>query len=419
MSERSLSARTTTQTAAAPVVPKTLAGGAHRIDSAPNGAIAAKELDVSILLSTYEKPWHLQRVLASIALQQHVAGKFELIVTDDGSTDETVDVVDLFARSVDFPVRLTTHRHDGFRLARCRNMGAAVATAPYLLFVDGDCLLPPDHVYQHLRRRRPGQTMGGYCYRLDQASSERIDLEVVRRASYLNWATARERRALRTRHLKSLFYGWLRHPRKPKLAGGNIGIWRSDYERVNGYDEQFVGWGAEDDDLRIRLGRAGVRIASILNTTRTYHLWHPPEPTRPKRTREGRNFLRLTQRGKLTCCRRGLRQRSLSDLRISISSEAVDRAAQRKLLDAHLPWAVEGNAEAKQPPEVEVVFFPGEGRFGRGAECKLLIVTKRCHVPRRLVRQADILVADQPLPDFRGHGQFPLSQFAAALETIG
>ena len=126
---------------------------------------------VALILSTYQKPRHLKLVLASIALQQGVADKIELVVTDDGSTDETPRIVERFAQTVGFPVRFTTHEHRTFQLARCRNEGVSASVAPYSLFLDGDCVLPPDFVFQHLARRRPATAISGDCYRLDPATS--------------------------------------------------------------------------------------------------------------------------------------------------------------------------------------------------------------------------------------------------------
>ena len=127
--------------------------------------------EIAISVTTYHKPWHLRRVLASIAGQQGVTGKFEVAVTDDGSTDETPQIVEQFRRSVDFPVCFTTHEHTTFHPARCRNDGARATSAPYLLYLDGDCVLPPDHVAIHLAHRRPGYVMLGFCYRVEKELS--------------------------------------------------------------------------------------------------------------------------------------------------------------------------------------------------------------------------------------------------------
>jgi glycosyltransferase involved in cell wall biosynthesis len=263
-------------------------------------------IDLAVLVSSYQRPWHLARVLTSIEHQQGVGGRFEVVVTDDGSTDETLALVEQFAGRVSFPVHLTTHTHCGFQLARCRNEGVRASSAEYLLFLDGDCLIPPDHLRHHLECRRAGVVQAGYCCLLDQETTERLTLTDVARGDFCQAAHPDQIRCLRRMHRKACWYQRLRHPSKPKLYGGNVGIDRRDYERVNGYDENFHGWGCEDDDLRLRLRAAGIRIRSILHRTWTYHLWHPPAASTPGRWRDGVNVPYLLRKHRPVFCENGL-----------------------------------------------------------------------------------------------------------------
>jgi len=146
--------------------------------------------EIALLMSTYQKPRNLQLALQSIALQQIAPERMELVVTDDGSTDATPDIVRAFARTVPFSVRFTTHEHTTFQLARCRNEGVRASRAPYLLFLDGDCILPRDHVAQHLARQRMGVVMAGDCCRLDEATSRHVTPEVVHGGEFAHWAPA-------------------------------------------------------------------------------------------------------------------------------------------------------------------------------------------------------------------------------------
>ena len=263
--------------------------------------------DVAVLVSSYQRPQHLLRVLHSIDCQVGVDGGFEVVVTDDGSTDETQQVVKQFAQRAVYPVRFTTHPHEGFQLARCRNDGVRASTAPYLLFLDGDCMIPPDHLQQHLAHRKSGVAHAGFCVRLDESTSEQIDVPAVRSGAFRRLAPESELRRLARMDRKARLYSFLRHPSKPKLFGGNVGIFRADYEAVNGYDENYVGWGCEDDDLRVRLRQSGRRVRSILRWTHTYHLWHPPGPTTPKQWKEGANVQYLKREEIRTQCLHGLR----------------------------------------------------------------------------------------------------------------
>ena len=199
--------------------------------------------DISLIVNTYQKPRHLALVLESIALQEGVDGRFEVVVADDGSDATTVEIISDFARRAPFPVAFTTEPHDGFRLARVRNRGAALAAGDTLLFLDGDSVLPPDHVAAHLAARRPGLAMLGDVVRLPEATSRELVPSDLATTDLRRLAPSAELRRMSRRHRKSVFQNWLRHPSKPRLAGGNFAVWREDYSRVNGSDERFLGWG--------------------------------------------------------------------------------------------------------------------------------------------------------------------------------
>jgi len=232
--------------------------------------------DIAVVISTFERPGHLERCLASLEVQRGVDGRFEVVVTDDGSRDDTLARVATIARRVSFPLRFTTHAHDGFRLARCRNAGIAATSADYILFTDGDCVLPSDHLRVHLEERRPGRVAAGDFLRVDREASALVTVDVIRRGDVSLFVSAAEFTRMRGKAVRAALYQALRVPMRPRLAGNNIGAWRSDLERINGFDERFVGWGLEDRDLQRRLARIGVRPRSILHRTAPLHLWHEP-----------------------------------------------------------------------------------------------------------------------------------------------
>jgi glycosyltransferase involved in cell wall biosynthesis len=368
--------------------------------------------EIALLISTYQRPRHLQRALVSVAMQRDVAGKMEVVVTDDGSTDETANVVETFARSVDFPVHFTTHPHSVFQLSRCRNEGVRASTAPYLLFLDGDCLLPPDHVAIHLARSRPGVTRTGTFVRLDEAISQRIDEAAIRSGEFMNWAPTAEMRKMRSKGRRSIFYEVLRHPTKPRLVGNNIGVWRCDYERVNGFDENFEGWGWEDDDLGRRLRRAGVRLQSILAWTFTFHMWHPTETSIPATGQIGKNEQYLNRPGSLIRCRNGLVKRSLNDLRWRVVGAPV--AGTPDWLSANHAAAV---PEA-DPAEVEILVAPGPGSFSGQADCNILVALQRSPTISRQARQAHLIVSDAAVPGIESRPIFRLHQLEDALKAV-
>jgi glycosyltransferase involved in cell wall biosynthesis len=362
--------------------------------------------DLSLIVTTYQKPDHLIKVLESIACQQGVDGRFEVIVSDDGSTDETRTVVETFAKRVDFRVGFTTHSHDGFQLARSRNEGAAQSSADYLLFLDGDCVIPPDHLLQHLNRRREQTVMGVYCVRLDEATSERITLDVIQSGDYQRWAPVKQLRQLRILDWKSRFYNWIRHPSKPKLFGGNIAIWRSDFERVNGFDEKFVGWGCEDDDLRLRLRQCGIGIQSLLRWTRTT----------PDQWREGANVGYIKRKRRLTRCINGLAKREMNSLNLAVVGQPIDRDSAAVIL--HGPWKESPWEESSGPPEIEVLFFPGRGKFSGRAECNVAVILDSDGELPACATDADLIFTAKELSQVPANRQMVLDNFQEQLARV-
>jgi len=263
-------------------------------------------LELSVILTTYQRPAHLERSLLSLAHQRDMDGKFEVIVADDGSTDRTQSVVRTFARTAPFPLHWVSHRHNGYRVSLCRNDGVRASRSPYFLFTDSDCIFPADHLRKHVQARRPGIVRAGDCIRLDEETSNRVDEQAIASGAFTAWATREELNRLFKIRLKERYYRLTRHPKKPKLTGYNIGISRDDFEAVNGFDENFVGWGCEDDDLTFRLRKAGRRIASALAYTHGFHLWHPATPSRPNKWTDGPNVNRLDDADRPIRCASGL-----------------------------------------------------------------------------------------------------------------
>lgn len=267
--------------------------------------------EIAIVVCTYQMPRHLSLCLESLARQTGIDGRAEMIVTDDGSTDDTARVVEAFGRRAPFPVRFVTGEHHGCR-GRSRNVGILAATAPYLLLIDGDCIVPPDHVRIHLNERRPNTVNAGNAIRLTVAQSERAAERadftgLTRLASpWERWRVARD-------HFEGQFNWVLRNPHRPKLFCGNMGVWRSDMESVNGFDEQLVAWGGDDDDLRMRMGRVGIKIRSISLKAPTFHLWHPRDPVTEQRWADRPNASYLQNSLRPTRCVDGLVKRRAED----------------------------------------------------------------------------------------------------------
>jgi len=384
---------------------------------------------ISLIVNTYMKPRHLGLVLDSIERQEGVDGRLEVVITDDGSTDETADLVAQRAASAAYRIAFTTRPHDGFRLARVRNDGARLARGERLLFLDGDCMLPRNHVAVHLSRCRAGVSTGGDCGRLDEVQSRSVDPQSLDTQAVRQLLPRTERAALARRLRKWRWYSLIGHPTKPRLVGNNICIHRRDFEEVNGFDERFVGWGQEDDDITLRLQAIGVRLETVLDRTCSLHVWHPTDPTATARWRDGANVSYFLRRGRLARCRHGLVTRSLRDLRWRLPDDLAATPTGRsiaRLLGEGQPDGPRDSSES--PSEIELIIWPGSGRFGRriringrvSPACRVVLVAGKADLPRHLRSAADVILEAPRFGNLeKPDGPAALEMLAAALDRVG
>src|SRR5207244_2378718 len=165
---------------------------------------------------------------------------------------------------------------------------------------------------------------------------------------------------------------------KPAFRSGDFSLSRTDFQRINGFDEKFLGWGCEDDDFGRRLRAAGVRAVSILNRTRVYHLWHPPAPTRPRQWKQGGNVAYLQRAIRLTRCVNGLTARTPGDLTVRLVDETATGARLGTLLATH-GWLIETSRRVRT--DLELLCCPGRGRFSPRSDCRILAVFDEAFFP--------------------------------------
>ena len=89
---------------------------------------------ISVIIPTYNRLLHLERAIGSVLAQRRACG--ELIVVDDGSTDETPALVERLATDSNVAVRLLRQENRG--AAAARNLGIRSARGNLLAFLDSD-----------------------------------------------------------------------------------------------------------------------------------------------------------------------------------------------------------------------------------------------------------------------------------------
>jgi glycosyltransferase involved in cell wall biosynthesis len=237
---------------------------------------------VSVVVITYNWPEALERVLDGLARQTTLP--FEVIIADDGSGAVTAEVV--ARRAANFPVPLRHQWQDdlGFRAARARNRGIAASRGDYIILLDGDMLVHPQFIADHLMLAERGYFLQGGRLKATQQESRRL-LEGGKPV-FAPWVKANFDEFDGTRRLYAfrapLLARWKAHSRNGgRVMSCNMSFWREDLLRVNGFDERMEGYGAEDRELAARLENAGIRRRALKWCALAVHLWHdsrsPPD----------------------------------------------------------------------------------------------------------------------------------------------
>lgn len=232
----------------------------------------------SVILATYEQPRLLDLALTGYASQ--TARDFEIVIADDGSRDETREVIAAHARRGRVSITHVWQPHDGFWKSRALNRAVLASAGAQLVFSDGDCVPARSFVAEHLRAARPNAFVVGGHHRLSEAETREVTPERVL-AGALERAIPRAVRAeLWWLHAKSLLSIALRRRHRPRIYGLNFSLDRASFERVNGFDQTYRNSARDDSDLRNRLLLARVRPVSLWHRARVVHLFHPPNRER-------------------------------------------------------------------------------------------------------------------------------------------
>ena len=265
---------------------------AAKADAPLNGAAPA----VGVVFTTYNRPHDLARVLAGYARQ--TIRKFEIVIADDGSTDETRQYIERARAEWQLDIRHVWHEDVGFRKCKILNRAIAESGAEYLIFTDGDCIPHPEFIAGHLELARPGYFVSGGCIRLGGEATRVIQPQDVLagRVFDARWLTEQGESNFNLRKLRLSAPPWHNvmntiTTTRPTWNGHNSSTWREEVLAVNGFDER-LGYGGLDREFGERLERCGMRGIQARYSLICLHLDHP----RPYRADEIMNANRQIRR---------------------------------------------------------------------------------------------------------------------------
>lgn len=256
-----------------------------------------------MLISTYNRPDALHVCLDSIYKQTVLPD--EVLICDDGSTDETTQLIEEMRNKMPFPLIHVWHEDKGFRKAMILNKAITIATGNYIIAIDGDIFCHRKFIEDHLREAKIGYYIRGCRVSLTPKATNHICKE--KRAPTIHFYSKmihhKPENALRNcllSHFLSTRYSNSKH----SLYGCNCSFFRDDFIRVNDYDESFEGWGSEDAELGYRFYNIGLRRRFLKFSAICFHLWHKEVDKSKEKNNE--KLAELSEKNNTQWCMNGI-----------------------------------------------------------------------------------------------------------------
>ena len=261
----------------------------------------------SLIITTYNQKERLALVLDSVKNLAFLPN--EVLIADDGSLKDTKELIENYQKSFPCPLKHIWQKDDGFRLSEIRNKAIKAASGAYIIIIDGDMILHPHFVKDHLHFAKKGAFIQGSRVILNEKNTQ----EIMDSLSY---------------HL-AFKYGDMKAKKIPLLAkmifatstikasyfdkrdfikgirGCNMGFYKADCVAINGFSEEFIGWGREDSEFVARFLFNGGEMRRLKFSAIAYHLYHK-ENTRSMLESNHAIYLRTIQ-NKSTFCQKGLK----------------------------------------------------------------------------------------------------------------
>ena len=231
-----------------------------------------KNLKTSLIITTYKWPEALFLVLKSIKNQSIVPN--EIIVADDGSAEDTKDMIKKFSKVSKLKIIHSWQKDEGFRAAMSRNKAIAKARGEYIIMIDGDMILHPDFIKDHISFAKSNTFVQGMRAKLSEEKSN--DIMQTKDINFKNFdkGLKSKRYGIHNQLLSFLLSGTCRINKLNMLQTCNMAFYKKDALRINGFNEDFIGWGREDSEFGARMLNARIARRDLRFSAVAYHIHH-------------------------------------------------------------------------------------------------------------------------------------------------
>ncbi|MEW5768500.1 MAG: glycosyltransferase [bacterium] len=228
-------------------------------------------MKASVLVSIYNKVEFVKKTLFGLSHQSEK--DFEVIICDDGSTEETRGQIKNYLEELKLRYNYVWYKDVGFQKTIVLNKGVLASTSDYLIFLDGDCIPHKDFVKYHCILREPGKYLGGRRVFLKECFSQQINLHtsLSKQISFLKLihnCTRWEEGIILPDFIRQRIS-------VNGIKGCNWSCWKKDLVEINGFYNDCLGpVGGEDCHIHDRFTKKGLKLKSARYGAIVYHQYH-------------------------------------------------------------------------------------------------------------------------------------------------
>lgn len=196
----------------------------------------------------------------------------EVIIADDGSTNETKLLIESFNNEISIPVKHVWHEDAGFTKAIILNKAIAIAEGDYIIQVDGDCIMHSQFIEDHLTFASKNSYLYGSRVNIQKPYLDTLFNNKQVQFNPFSKGIKKRTRAIYSPILSQFYKS--NNQFSKKFRGCNTSYFKSDFIAVNGYNEDFKGWGREDSELALRFFNKGLKSRRLRYRGIVYHIYH-------------------------------------------------------------------------------------------------------------------------------------------------
>ncbi|HRO76988.1 MAG TPA: glycosyltransferase [Crocinitomicaceae bacterium] len=225
-------------------------------------------MKATLIISVYKDVSALHAILRSVELQTEK--DFAIIIAQDADENCFQALIADYQQK-GFAIQLLQQEDNGFQKNKILNKAILTAQTEKLIFIDGDCVLHPEFIAQHIKSLQPNSFCAGSRADLDEKTSKAIhngQIIVPTLFQMLKNKTIRAEETFRVLR-------FLKGNSDTRLLGCNMSFNKSDLLKLNGFDEDYINAGyGEDVDIEFRALKLGLRKINVRYRAIQYHLFH-------------------------------------------------------------------------------------------------------------------------------------------------